>query len=1260
MAGATAVPAGEITATSGPAGLGTAVNGGTGCTAGACLVTGGTRAGGNLFHRFDAFDTRGAIGGVRFQNRGFNTLVVGVLSPTFIDKPVALGAPGNLFWLSPAGITLQAGGQFQNVTNLTLSTATGLRIGSGLFDVRNTTAQQAGLLSGAPLPGGAGLVSEAATLGGLGLLNNGDLSIDGGLLTVDRSLLLDAKGGNVLLGGAQPLAAQSVAVLGKHIKLRSDIRTTGMGSNVLLEATEKITIDSPLVSIFSEGDQIYRGNVSINANNLFALRTDPSGSGGIGFFGRVDGPGSLQVDLGSRLGRLVFNREVGASAPLNSLVVGSSRSRLGRTFINANTTTLGNQLYFNDASIGVKGVGVFTNNGFDTAPFDLSGQSNSGLESDSTVITPAQIDGWDVYLGPLVFGLNPQASSSRVDGMRVPNDTRNVLDIEAGANSRVGQGNAIPLAPCFDNCGSNQTRTLRVRSSTLTGDSTPGNTQSLLLETGNLFCNAGSCIIMGPYVVSKGTVFLGPGDTVTFKWTASGADDDYNVNAFLLEPSTGRTISLLNSSGGSVPEAWNQGGGIDNVLQQYNTSADRIGSWSKDNTNSGWITSAVTLAPSDAIGNYKFVYATGSYDGTGGRLVGASMQVDSIEVSSFLPLNLFSPDPLPAALQLTTTGAGSSINFAGNLENRTALSLQSQSSIVIGSLGGSGSIAANPQAVILGAVPPPSPPAGPATPTFVERFNANPQDVILSATAPPSLNAADQARAAADTTAFADIFNQANQPILPPWSSQPSLTYATGLATPAAPAQLVDNLNPADPAAAESSPSSVGGGSKSETLIASIAALPISLSQNQLWEVEAQRSDDVTASLPAVKRPACAMSEVTTAALQSKLQAAQRQIRGRPGERFKAYQPAILNLAFTQRQGTGSGAATADQAFLDLTLITSQGQPESQRVQLSLERFRTLLKSFYNQVASREPYDPADPSSPARQLHGALVAPIEAELQARGITSLLISTDRGLHAVPFAALHDGSSSFGERYAFSVTPSLLFTCLNPPKAESSRLLAAGASSFQGLAALPLVRQEIDGIAAQRPADAFLNQLFTPSVLLHQAAEARYDRVHVATHAEFLPGDPKYGLIHTGAGIVSFQEFARMRDRREGDLLDLFSLSACRTAVGDSDAEFGFAGLALQAGARSAIGTLWYVDDAATSAAFLQLYRYFDQGFPKAEALRALRQDLIANRIRLDGNRVLAPDGTTLLKDLSIAQSQNIRAGLSHPYFWAAISLLGSPW
>ena len=100
--------------------------------------------------------------------------------------------------------------------------------------------------------------------------------------------------------------------------------------------------------------------------------------------------------------------------------------------------------------------------------------------------------------------------------------------------------------------------------------------------------------------------------------------------------------------------------------------------------------------------------------------------------------------------------------------------------------------------------------------------------------------------------------------------------------------------------------------------------------------------------------------------------------------------------------------------------------------------------------------------------------------------------------------------------------------------------------------------------------------------------------------------------------------------------------------------------MQAGARSAIGSLWYVDDLATSAFFVQMYRYLDAGIPKAEAMLLTRRALFNGQIRLEGDRIQAAGDQHLLDGLNAAQRNLAEAGFSHPYFWAGIQLLGSPW
>ena len=382
-------------------------------------------------------------------------------------------------------------------------------------------------------------------------------------------------------------------------------------------------------------------------------------------------------------------------------------------------------------------------------------------------------------------------------------------------------------------------------------------------------------------------------------------------------------------------------------------------------------------------------------------------------------------------------------------------------------------------------------------------------------------------------------------------------------------------------------------------------------------------------------------------------------------QRYALLQGAVNGNSRLERPGRWISDQTVDaegaDGFLDLTLVGADAPVEARRIPINRGRFSDLLKVLYRQLSRQEPLVEDDPASPSRQLHALLVAPLLESLQSQDVETLLIAADQGLQAVPFAALSDGQAFFGDRYAFGLTPSLALTPLSPaPARPQGQLLALGASRFDGLAPLPLVPQELEQIDATTQADLHLNGEFSPDTLLKGAADPRYSRVHIATHADFSPGGPARSVLHTGTGPMSMAKFAELRRQRSDVPLDLVVLSACRTLIGDKDSELGFAGLALQAGARSAIGTLWYVDDVVASAFFVQFYRFLDQGVPKAEALMRTRQVFSSGGIRLVGDQVLGDGGDPLLNALSPAQRRRIQAGVQNPFFWAGMELVGSPW
>jgi CHAT domain-containing protein len=365
-----------------------------------------------------------------------------------------------------------------------------------------------------------------------------------------------------------------------------------------------------------------------------------------------------------------------------------------------------------------------------------------------------------------------------------------------------------------------------------------------------------------------------------------------------------------------------------------------------------------------------------------------------------------------------------------------------------------------------------------------------------------------------------------------------------------------------------------------------------------------------------------------------------------------------MHLRFTKAAGKTITENT--DSFLDITLIPSEGEVIGKRVELSMKEFGKNLGLLYSQLSRQENLNVELESSPSRVLNNMIFESIKSDLEKLKVTTLLISADRGLQAIPYAALHDGENYFGDSYAFSITPSLGLTDISISDSEDKKLLAIGASEFRELAPLPLVGQELSKIGGTKNKEIIFNKEFTPESFFEKAIQEKYDMIHIATHAEFKPGGPNASRLFSGTTPITLDNFSILRKGRIGNPLDLVVFSACRTALGDPETELGFSGLALQAGAKSAIGTLWYVDDVMTSAYFVQMYKFLDLGIPKAEAMQLTRRLFAQKLITLEDDKLIGFNNLPLLENLNLSQKRLIKNGLNNPFFWAGIELMGSPW
>ena len=142
--------------------------------------------------------------------------------------------------------------------------------------------------------------------------------------------------------------------------------------------------------------------------------------------------------------------------------------------------------------------------------------------------------------------------------------------------------------------------------------------------------------------------------------------------------------------------------------------------------------------------------------------------------------------------------------------------------------------------------------------------------------------------------------------------------------------------------------------------------------------------------------------------------------------------------------------------------------------------------------------------------------------------------------------------------------------------------------------------------------YMNKAFTIPNVKNEFKINDYDIVHFATHGVF-GGTGKNSFLLTYESQLNMNALEDLMSlgKYRNHKVDLLTLSACQTALGNERAALGLAGVAVKAGVRSAVATLWYVDDQATSLAIRELYRQLKkENMTKAKALQNAQKMLLA--------------------------------------------------
>jgi CHAT domain-containing protein len=299
------------------------------------------------------------------------------------------------------------------------------------------------------------------------------------------------------------------------------------------------------------------------------------------------------------------------------------------------------------------------------------------------------------------------------------------------------------------------------------------------------------------------------------------------------------------------------------------------------------------------------------------------------------------------------------------------------------------------------------------------------------------------------------------------------------------------------------------------------------------------------------------------------------------------------------------------------------------RVAVGAERLTQEVRLFRSHLERRITNDYL---MEARRLYQWLIAPIRELLDAGSIQTLVFVPDGALRTIPMSALQDGEKFLIEQFAVAVSPGL--TLLGPQPTQWSRVqaLKAGlAEAVQNYPPLPYVTAELETVQKLFGGPKLIDQDFMWPTLKKDFAEAQYQVVHFATHSQIdRDASKSYILTHDGKLTLDQLEDLLRPTQFRGRPVELLTLSACQTAAGDDRAALGLAGVAVKAGARSALATLWFVHDESTA---LLMGEFYSQ----------LKND----------------PSVTKARALQLAQLKVLRDGrFEHPSYWAPYLMIGN--
>ncbi len=356
---------------------------------------------------------------------------------------------------------------------------------------------------------------------------------------------------------------------------------------------------------------------------------------------------------------------------------------------------------------------------------------------------------------------------------------------------------------------------------------------------------------------------------------------------------------------------------------------------------------------------------------------------------------------------------------------------------------------------------------------------------------------------------------------------------------------------------------------------------------------------------------------------------------------------------------------------IELLVSSSGGVTRLDPVPHSSAELETLVTEFRRQLDENGTNRYLDA---AGQLYEWLIDPIEKAHLIQPDGTLVFVPDGALRTIPMGALYDAAnhSFLIERYAVAITPGLSLMEPRPLSPGTASVLLNGLSDavtvnrgngksaiYPALPNVPVelyrVRtvfeenaepgkrnlvqageqllpggQLLSGTQPQARVSELMNDDFVEPQVESRLKDGDFAIVHIASHGHFgATAKDSYVVTYDGNHPLSLDDVQRLLRPKQlrGIPVELLTLSACDSAAGDDRAALGLAGVAVKSGARSALATLWQVDDAATAAVIGDFYSGLlsnsQTRLSKAQALRAAQIKVIRGNVLLRHPRFWAP-------------------------------------